>query len=182
MSKRRVAWLRMYNGRMVDAFNVTPDDIVPENFIHACSQINRYTGNCKFPYPVNQHQLLLYLCVPKRLKRAALVHDITEHWFSDVPSPVKIHMKYYKRKEKDAELVVMQKYGITHAQMADLKQYDIRIRIDEKLQLFDVQEETHHISNDAQYVKGLGVEIKEMTWRQVKAAYGDAFYKEFGRG
>lgn len=51
--------IRMFNGRMVDVFNLQPEDVVPINFIHSLSLINRFTGASPWPVSVMQHSIMI---------------------------------------------------------------------------------------------------------------------------
>lgn len=59
MASSKEGVIRMFNCRMVDVFNLQPADVVPINFIHALSLINRYTGATPWPVSVMQHSLML---------------------------------------------------------------------------------------------------------------------------
>jgi len=50
---------------MFDILNPTPDMINIEDIAHAGSQMNRFTGHCRFPYPVTQHERLGSYLVPE---------------------------------------------------------------------------------------------------------------------
>src|SRR5690349_6274608 len=59
MASSKNGVIRMFNGRMVDVFNLQPEDVVPINFIHALSLINRFTGASPWPVSVMQHSLMI---------------------------------------------------------------------------------------------------------------------------
>ena len=136
-----MAKIRTSDGRLVDPLNITPADVIPSVMIHAICLLNRFTGHTVHPYTVGQHTLNLVRYVPKRLKRAALVHDFQEAWFNDMASPLKAEMQDYKVAEKRAGVVVAHTLGVTMAELDDFDNYDKRIYLNERNALFPIIEE-----------------------------------------
>jgi hypothetical protein len=66
MASSKEGVIRMFNCRMVDVFNLQAEDVVPINFIHALSLINRYTGATPWPVSVMQHSLMLEQHIKER--------------------------------------------------------------------------------------------------------------------
>lgn len=172
-TRRRI---RMYDGKLVDPFDLQPENVVPDVFLHHISLINRYTGATKYPYSVGQHSLVLSHVVPEHLARAALLHDWSEGLFNDIASPVKHQFLDYCNAEENAQRVIFAAQGVPWEHMDELHEYDQRIYIDERDVLF---EEIHSRTvglNDRR--KGLGIEKKhfrERSWRSVKIELLDRY-------
>jgi len=132
-----VAKIRMFNGKLVDPFDLQEEDIDPTVFAHHLCLINRFHGGTKYPYSVGQHSRNLYYLVPPHLKKAALIHDFQEAVFNDLASPVKYECPVYTVAEKAAGKVVYEFFGISPSIMEELVQYDKRIYKNERDALFD---------------------------------------------
>jgi len=124
--------MRTFDGRMVDAFNIKPEDVIPEILMRSLCQLNRFTGHCLYPYSVGQHTLNLVETAPDRLKRAALIHDWQEAWFNDMNSPMKKELPEYKLAEKQAGLVVAFVMKISERELEIFDPLDKSIYINER--------------------------------------------------
>lgn len=106
-----------YTGKMIEITNPEEDCVCSEDIAHALSQICRAAGHFKYFYSVAQHSLncMKEACArgyAKRVCMAALLHDASEAYLCDVPSPLKRELGDYKRLEKKFEDVILQKYGL----------------------------------------------------------------------
>lgn len=91
MADRRIA---TFTGRLVDVFDLQPEDICIEDIAHALSQLNRYGGHTAFPYSVAQHSIIMareleYRGYSKEVCACALLHDADEAYLVDLPNPIK---------------------------------------------------------------------------------------------
>jgi len=169
----------MFDGRMVDVFNLQPDDVRPHNFIHAICNLNRYTGHTPFPISVGQHSLRMAEVVPPHLRQAALIHDWSEGCFNDLASPIKWQMPEYKKREKAAQRVIFDTLGVPYELLTEIKHYDIAIRQDERIATWGYdnwKEDKWTYDGNAQ---PLGIAINEQTWREVRAEFTDFFIRYF---
>ena len=174
--------IRTNDGRLVDPFNPKPEDIRPRVFIHALSQLNRFTGHADWPYSVAQHTTILYKHVPTELRRAAIVHDFSEAWFNDLASPVKARNVVYKRHEKRAAAYIANQLGVTDEELALLDPYDKSLYIDVRNTLF--RNRKPELTGMGDERTGLGVnphEFREQTWRNVRDMLGCLFVRHFGQ-
>lgn len=79
-----------YLGGPQMATNEYPIEVIA----HACAQINRFTGHCRRPYSVAEHQLLCAdiaqrMALPPIVQLACLLHDAHEMIVGDCSTPVK---------------------------------------------------------------------------------------------
>lgn len=160
--------IRTGSGRLVDPFNITPDDIEPYFMLRALCHINRFTGHGQWPYSVGQHTLVLSHEVPVHLRRAAIIHDWVEVWFNDMASPVKHHptMQEYRKKEKIAAVKIALVMGVSQDELSEFDEYDKRIYIDER----DVMHKRIDEQGYGDDRKALGVNpfaFRERPWRVV---------------
>jgi 5'-deoxynucleotidase YfbR-like HD superfamily hydrolase len=93
------------SGKLVDPFRPKPSQIDFNDIAVALARINRFTGHTVHPYSVLEHSLLC-LSIAKRRKLplyiqlACLLHDASEAYISDIPSPIKRQLKGIKQIEK----------------------------------------------------------------------------------
>ncbi len=78
-----------YTGKELDLQNPVENQICIEDISHALSNICRFSGNCEKFYSVAQHSCYVAELVPNEYKLSALLHDATETYISDIPTPVK---------------------------------------------------------------------------------------------
>ena len=104
-----------YTGKHFDITNMDPEAICIEDIAHALSLICRGNGHVKTFYSVGQHCLQCAYEVEarggsERLIGAALLHDGTECYMSDVPRPLKAVMPGYSETEKALLNLIYEKY------------------------------------------------------------------------
>lgn len=82
-------WLSTNTGKIIDLINPDPSEITIEDVANNLSKICRFNGQIKQFYSVAQHSMFVAALVPKRLKLQALLHDASEAYICDVPTPFK---------------------------------------------------------------------------------------------
>lgn len=190
----------MYNGRLVDVFDLQPEDIIPKNFIHALALINRYTGATKRPFSVAEHTYTMYcynvsklhsfvgsLELHRNVNKAILLHDWTEALFNDIAGPVKKHLITYKKYEHEAALRIFSHYGVPiEYEKTHVKPIDIAIRVDEKRYLWSdkvdlVEYQTHSSIYEGCSPEPLGIRYSDKTtWNQARECLSWAHENVFG--
>lgn len=103
--------------RRVDALSVTAEDIDLETIAHSLAQINRFVGQLDVPYSVAQHSVWVsakmeILGGSLNSQRAGLVHDGSESFLSDIPSPYKKLLESYQKLEKIFQTRVYEAFGV----------------------------------------------------------------------
>lgn len=106
--------IRTYTGRYVDPFDPKPDDIVIEDIAHALSNLCRFGGHTKCFYSVAEHSLLCAVLVPGEHKLAALLHDASEAYLVDIPTPIKNRLPGYVEAEDRLMKVIAEKFGFKY--------------------------------------------------------------------
>lgn len=105
--------VRTQSGVYVNVINPTPDMIVIEDIAHSLSNLCRFGGHTKDFYSVAQHSILCAdLVEGKEHKLAALLHDASEAYLIDVPSPLKKHLPDYRKIEDNMMKVIANKFKI----------------------------------------------------------------------
>jgi uncharacterized protein len=120
-------YIETFSGIPFDPFHPSVKDINIIDIAHAISQTCRFGGHCKHFYSVAQHSIL----VSKLLKDSGasievqlygLLHDATEGYMVDLPSPIKKQLPYYKKAEKHLQTLIWKALGIRKPTEEEWKQ------------------------------------------------------------
>src|SRR6266403_91014 len=80
-------------------FNPHPVEICLEDIARGLSKICRFTGQIDPFYSVAEHSVEVMHLVPQELKLAALLHDASEAYLSDLSRPFKLGLTEYRQVE-----------------------------------------------------------------------------------
>lgn len=103
--------IRTYSGKVFDLKIMDPDSICIHDIAHALSYTNRFGGHLERPYSVAQHCCLASEMVPEEHRLAALLHDASEAYLGDMPSPFKKLMPDFKYHEDRLMEIIAEKFG-----------------------------------------------------------------------
>jgi hypothetical protein len=106
-------YLTTYTGRKFFPLNPEPHQIDIEDIARGLSKICRFCGQIKDFYSVAEHSIEVMHLVPHELKLAALLHDASEAYISDIPSPLKRQLEDYQKVEGLVEMAIDSKFGIS---------------------------------------------------------------------
>lgn len=101
-----MGWMQTRHGHRFYPEDVKQSTFVIEDIAHALSNLCRFGGHCTQFYSVAEHSVLVAEIV-RRLGGTleqqlwALMHDATEAYMVDVPTPVKVILKGYREKEAE---------------------------------------------------------------------------------
>jgi uncharacterized protein len=124
-----------------------PEMVCIEDIAHSGSQINRFTGHCKFPYPVTQHEYLGSFILwpngcecgsPREHAFRFLLHDASESYINDLSRPLKHFTSAgaeYRKVEKPIQAMIYEKYGLDPVEPKCIKEADTLMLYAEKNQL-----------------------------------------------
>ena len=171
------ATIETSTGIMFDILNPTPDMINIEDIAHAGSQMNRFTGHCRFPYPVTQHERLGSYLVPEEHALRFLLHDASESYISDMNRPLKHFTAAgheYRLIEAPLQEMIYAKFGIFGPDPECIHEIDNQMLYAEKAQLMAGAEWTHTWSKDR---KAADVQLFELSFRENKWRYLKRFYQ-----
>ncbi|MBQ6795119.1 MAG: HD domain-containing protein [Clostridia bacterium] len=105
------------SGKMIDMAKPDMDSFCGEDIAHALSMVCRATGNFRHFYSVAQHSLN---CMREAQARgfsqrvcfACLLHDASEAYLCDVPTPLKELLPDYRKIEKAFQREIFKKFGL----------------------------------------------------------------------
>lgn len=117
-------FIETYHGFLVDILHPDPSTIWLRDIVHHLSGLNRFCGGGNRRYSVLEHSIRLSWIVPEHLKLAALLHDASEAYLGDMPSPVKHLCNDYKNIESGLMYTICNKYGVQLQYLIDVHKYD----------------------------------------------------------
>lgn len=88
-----------YTGRLIDVKNPKPDDINLIDIARGLSRQFRFNGLTKHYhlYTVAQHSIIVSkLCLNPKSMLLAMLHDASEAYLHDIPTPIKLHLPDYQ--------------------------------------------------------------------------------------
>lgn len=106
--------IRTNSGLFINVFDTDPDTISIEDIAHALSMIPRFGGHLNRFYSVAQHSVLCFnlaIVYGPEHGLAALLHDASEAYLLDMPTPIKIGLPDYKATEYKLMEVIANKFG-----------------------------------------------------------------------
>jgi hypothetical protein len=129
MMQRQGGWIKTYTGMHFYPMDPREEEIEIEDIAHALSNICRWTGHCRVFYSVAQHCLV----VANELQRlgryrlmvlAGLLHDASEAYLTDIPSPIKPFLTGYKKAERRLEECIARKFMVPYPWPKEVKEVD----------------------------------------------------------
>jgi hypothetical protein len=104
------ARIQTHSGLMVDPLHLSIQDIRLEDIAHALSHLCRFTGHTSRFYSVAEHSVWCSRMVHPKFAAHALLHDASEAYLQDIPSPLK-HLPefaFYRAAETRAQKTIRQ--------------------------------------------------------------------------
>lgn len=116
--------IRTNSGVFVNVFDTDPDTLLIEDMAHALASLPRWGGHPNRHYSIAQHSVLVALRASKENKLGALLHDGSEAWLLDMPTPIKNKLPDYKAVEHGLMLVLGGKFGFEYPLHPEIKSID----------------------------------------------------------
>jgi len=105
-------WIETRKGHRVSVQNPKPEQFDIEDIAYALSNTCRFNGHCAGFLSVAEHSVLVSQRLPDNLKLAGLLHDATEAYLGDIPSPIKQFLPDYKKLEKVFETAIEDRFNL----------------------------------------------------------------------
>lgn len=176
-------WIATFTGRQAYPMDLRPSEITIEDIAHSLSMQCRYTGHCLRFYSVAEHSVLMARWVlaegmDSSVALAALLHDATEAYLTDIPRPVKPFLLGYKDAEATAWAAIAERFGLFNVPPA-VHDADARILVDERAQNMAPSA----VEWDNMPARGLGVTLQFWSPEQAEAAFLQMYWQliETGR-
>jgi hypothetical protein len=119
------AWIETSSGRTFDPFSYNPDFAI-EDIAHALSNISRWNGHCRHFYSVAQHSILVSQIMDSYGwdPLEGLLHDGTEAYLCDIPSPFKQLFPDWAKVDKKLERNLRDYFGLPLTKSDNCKHAD----------------------------------------------------------
>lgn len=82
-------WVGTNTGKRVSLMDPQPDQITIEDIATGLSNVCRFNGQIDMWYSVAEHAIHVAELLPKEFQLQGLLHDATEAYICDVPTPLK---------------------------------------------------------------------------------------------
>lgn len=106
--------VRTRSGQYVNLLDPDPKTLLIEDIAHALAHTPRFGGHLVTFYSVAQHSFLGSLELEHKLAFDFLMHDASEAYLVDIPSPLKAHLPEYKKIEHNMMVVLSKKFGFRY--------------------------------------------------------------------
>lgn len=190
----RGPWVATSLGGMWSLQHPHPRDVTLPDIVAGLSRTCRYGGQLRrgvLFYSVAEHSLLLTdWAIDNGLVRhredalLILMHDASEAYLGDVPSPLKALLPDFRAMEGLAQLAVLDSFGLTPDRLSldprKLKELDTRIRLDERAELIlepASSEGRKIIWKDLAGATPLGVAIRGLAPDQAAETFRDGIFR-----
>lgn len=122
--------IRTHSGIYIDVFNAKEEDILIEDIAHALSQEPRFGGHLPANFSVGEHSLD---CCERatEFRLECLLHDATEAYIKDMPSPIKKRLPDYLILEAKLMRVIAKKFNLVYPFPEEVHRVDKLCMIEE---------------------------------------------------
>jgi hypothetical protein len=107
-----LSYIETASGKLYHFLNPQPDEIDIEDIALALANKCRFGGHTDF-YSVAEHSVLVALRLPPGLQLAGLLHDASEAYLGDIPSPIKDELPDYRALENINQSAIEYKFGLS---------------------------------------------------------------------
>ncbi|ARZ01351.1 hypothetical protein [Yersinia ruckeri] len=101
-----------FSGHHFDYSNPAVESICIEDIAQALSHECRFAGHLPNFYSVAQHSVLMSQIIGAEFALEALLHDASEAYCKDIPSPLKRLLPDYQAVERQIDWVIREKFGL----------------------------------------------------------------------
>lgn len=129
---RRGECIQTYTGEAFWPLDPHPDEVNIIDIAHALSNLCRYGGHTLKFYSVAQHSYYVSKEVPPEHALCGLLHDATEAYLVDVPSPIKPYLSGYKDMENGLWKIIAEAFYLSPEIPDIVQEVDRRIVVDER--------------------------------------------------
>lgn len=117
--------IRTVSGIYVNVFDPKPEMFCINDIAHALSHQCRFGGHLPMFYSVAQHSINCALLInDPALKLDCLLHDASEAYLLDIPSPIKSGLSNYKEIENNLMVVISSVFRIKWPLLDQVKEID----------------------------------------------------------
>lgn len=128
-NERDSGWIITYTGKRFYPLEPRQEDIDINDIVHALSNQSRFAGHSTQFYSVAQHCVLVSVMCPEEYALWGLLHDATEAFLIDIPSPLKKckEFAFYREVEKKLMDVICDTFQLQKGEPKEVKEVDKRM-------------------------------------------------------
>lgn len=119
-------YIQTYYGKKIDFFEPDPDQIDIRDIAHALVNTPRFSGQTSTFYPVAAHSIMVAAWSEKPWRLQGLLHDSTEAYLTDMPTPFKRNMPQYQEAEARVWDAICTKFDLPRVMHESVKWADKR--------------------------------------------------------
>ena len=116
--------IQTYSGGTINFADPDESVFAIEDIAHGLSNTSRYSGQCKRHYSVATHSVIVAMFLPDELKFEGLLHDSTEAFMADIPTPLKILLPDYLGIERRLDATIRRQFGLPAEMSPEVKRVD----------------------------------------------------------
>lgn len=120
-----------YSGIYIDLLNPKEEDINIYDIAHQLSNHCRFGGAIKSFYSVAMHSVEVASKCPDEYKLVGLLHDASEAYLCDIPTPIKNLLPEYLKIEERFMKVISSKFNIPYPYPEIVHKIDKMVMVDE---------------------------------------------------
>jgi 5'-deoxynucleotidase YfbR-like HD superfamily hydrolase len=135
---RAGAWIQTYSCSKFWPLDPRPEEVKLIDIAHALSRQCRFSGHIDRFYSVAEHSVRVSNLVPIEHALQALLHDASEAYLVDVPSPLKKLPEFepYRQAEKRMQDCIYLSFGLPTEEHHSIKRADLILLATEARDLF----------------------------------------------
>lgn len=143
-------YIRTFTGKKFHWDRIADNVFDIYDIAHSLAMNCRWTGHTREFYSVAQHSVYASLEAPAGLELAALLHDASEAYCHDTPSPLKWFLKakgftVFSEVETEIDKAICKQFGIPYPRDPRIKAIDLRLLATENRDLMPDGEERMHM-------------------------------------
>jgi hypothetical protein len=119
--------IRTNSGKSFDLMQLDPDSICIEDIAHGLSNTARFAGQLNGFLSVAQHSVWVMSYTSPENQLAALLHDASEAYLGDMPSPLKELMPDFLAHEKRVMQAIAEKFGFDYPLAEEIHVMDKKV-------------------------------------------------------
>lgn len=116
-----------FRGTYFDYTNPRGCNIHIEDIAHGLSNVCRFAGHTPRFYSVAQHCVMASRLVPPEHALQTLLHDASEAFMGDVPTPLKMLLPEYKAIEREVQAAIYEQFGLPAKDHPEVKCADLQM-------------------------------------------------------
>lgn len=124
MGKREGSWIQTYTGKKFWPLDPKCSEISIFDIAHSLSLLSRFNGHTTKFLSVAQHSVMVSDMCSSQYKIHGLLHDASEAYCCDIPSPLKPYIPGYLEIEEKIQKVIFSKYGLIYEDIKHVKSVD----------------------------------------------------------